>query len=247
MELDTIFLQKPKGKEYYISKKIGKAIMDYQMISEGDRILVAVSGGKDSLTLLKILRDRLRISPVKYELLAVHITPNKDYLIDPEILREYFEDNHYSYHIERIDFKNDKSDNTINCFWCSWNRRKALFQLAEKFGFNKIALGHHLDDIVQTIVLNLFFNGEISCMLPKQELFKGKLTIIRPLAYVQEKEIVSFAKTQNFPFRSRPCPDASKSKRTYVASLLNELERLNPYVKRNIFRALKRIREDYLP
>jgi tRNA 2-thiocytidine biosynthesis protein TtcA len=239
-------IRKPKGKEYYLSKKVGKAIMDYQMLSEGDRILVAVSGGKDSLTLLKILRDRLIFSPVKYELISAHIDTGKDPVF-LQSLKDYFERNNYSYVIEKIGIFENSTDSKIDCFWCSWNRRKALFQLADKFNCNKIALGHHLDDIVETILLNLFFNAEISSMSPKQTLFNEKLTIIRPLAYVEEKEIVSFANEQDFPLPNSHCSIFLNSKRSYIRKLLKEWERDFPDIKKNIFRALKRIKKEYLP
>jgi tRNA 2-thiocytidine biosynthesis protein TtcA len=246
--MDTLIkeIQKPKGKEYYLSKKVGKAIMDYQMLSEGDRILVAVSGGKDSLTLLKILRDRLSISPVKYELIAVHIDMGKG-CIHSEILKDYFEKNNYSYIIEKTDIFKDSINSKIDCFWCSWNRRKTIFKLADKLNCNKVALGHHLDDIVQTILLNLFFNGEISSMSPKQTLFEGKITIIRPLAYVEEKEIIRFAKEQDFPQPHCRCPNSFLSQRTYIKELIKELEKRVPDIKKNIFRALKRVKKEYLP
>ncbi|MCM8782878.1 MAG: tRNA 2-thiocytidine(32) synthetase TtcA, partial [Candidatus Omnitrophica bacterium] len=233
---------KPKGKEYYISKKVGKALADYQMLSGGDRILVAVSGGKDSFTLLKVLRDRQIFSPLKYELLAVHIDPGNG-LIDSEALRKYFEENNYNYYIEKIEVQEISG---ISCFWCAWNRRKTIFKIADKFRCNKVALGHHLDDIVETILLNLFFNAEISAMSPKQEMFEGRLTIIRPLAYVEEKQIISFAREQNLPVLEARCSNSSNSKRTYIARLIKELERVNPHIKKNIFRAIKRIKRDYL-
>jgi len=239
-------IRKPKGKEYYLSKKVGKAIMDYQMLSEGDRILVAVSGGKDSLTLLKLLRDRLSFSPVKYELISAHIDTGKDPVF-LHSLKDYFERNNYPYVIEKIDIFENSAESNIDCFWCSWNRRKTLFQLADKLNCNKIALGHHLDDIVQTILLNLFFNGEISSMSPKQTLFEGKITIIRPLAYVEEKEIISFAKEQNFPLPGGCCSVFFSSKRSYIKGFLKELEKEIPDIKKNIFRALKRIKKEYLP
>ncbi|MCM8791704.1 MAG: tRNA 2-thiocytidine(32) synthetase TtcA [Candidatus Omnitrophica bacterium] len=245
METAAKKIEKPKGKGFYLSKKVGKAIMDYQMISPTDRILVAVSGGKDSFVLLKILRDRLSFSPVKYDLLAAHI----DLMIDSRIsnvLKDYFEKNGYNYYIEKLDLFKNNSESKIDCFWCSWNRRKILFQIAGRFNCNKVALGHHMDDIVETILLNLFFNGEISAMSPIQSLFEGKLTIIRPLAYVEEREIVSFYRNEDFPKFSYHCPHAKDSQRGYIKKIIKGLEYICPDVKINIFRAIKRIKKDYL-
>jgi len=234
-----------QGTEFYISKRVGRAIMDYQMLSEGDKIAVAVSGGKDSLTLLRVLNDRRAFVPIKYELLAVHIDLGYP-CMHPKILGEYFKSEGIAYHIEKVDILKGKSRKDITCFWCAWNRRKALFETASRFGCNKVAMGHHHDDIVETILLNLFFNGEISAMSPKQELFNGKITVIRPLAYVEEEMIRRFAKEAGFPHEKCSCPNSVTSKRTKIEHMLKELEKVCPEVKTNIFRSVKRIKKDYL-
>ena len=134
----------------------------------------------------------------------------------------------------------------INCFWCSWNRRKALFEAADRLGCSKVAFGHHKDDIIQTILLNLFFHGEVSAMCPKQELFGGKLTLIRPLAYAQEKEIKSFAAAYGIPAQKCRCPHSGRTNRALMAKLISNVERVCPDVKTNIFRSVKRIKREYL-
>lgn len=234
-----------QGTEFYISKRVGKATADYSMIADGDRIAVAVSGGKDSLTLLKVLSDRRRFVPIRYDLLAVHIDLGYP-CQHPKILAEYFHALGVDYHIETVDILKGKSRKDISCFWCAWNRRKALFEVANRFGCTKVALGHHKDDIVETILLNLFFQGEISAMSPKQELFKGKIIIIRPLAYVEEAMIVRFAREAGFPREKCACPNAITSQRTKIAALIKGLERICPEVKTNIFKCVKRIKTDYL-
>jgi len=236
------------GTEYYISKRMGKAITDYNMLSEGDKILVAVSGGKDSLTMLRVLQDRKRFVPIKYDLFAVHVDMGYP-CHHPKILSEYFKSLGIDYHIAKVDIlKGGKTRKDISCFWCSWNRRKALFETAERFGCTKVALGHHHDDIIETMLLNLFFQGEISAMSPKQELFGGKIVIIRPLAYVEEEMIVKFAKTSDFPHHKCSCPNSLTSKRTKITEIISDMEKICPDVKKNIFRSLslKRIKKDYL-
>lgn len=230
---------------FFLSKKVGKAITDYGMIQANDRILVAVSGGKDSLCLLNILRYRQSFVPVKYELLAAHVDMGY-HCVHPKVLEGYLEKEGYRHYIKKIDILKGKDRSSISCFWCAWNRRKALFETAEKFGCQKIALGHHKDDIIQTILLNIFFNGEISAMTPKQELFGGKITIIRPLAYVEEKEIIRFGRQIDFPHPRCKCPNADISKRNKVAGIIKDLEKICPNTKSNIFNALKRIKKDYL-
>jgi len=234
-----------QGQEFYISKRVGKAITDYDMLSDGDKIVVAVSGGKDSLTLLKVLLDRQKFVPIKYELMAVHIDMGYP-CQHPKALAKYFKNMGVNYHIEKIDILQGKSRKEISCFWCSWNRRKALFETANRFGCTKVALGHHHDDIIETTLLNLFFQGEISTMNPKQELFKGKIILIRPLAYVEEDMIRRFAKTLDFPHHKCACPNSITSKRTMVENIIKEVEKVCPDVKKNIFRSIKRIRKDYL-
>ncbi|MCM8799233.1 MAG: tRNA 2-thiocytidine(32) synthetase TtcA [Candidatus Omnitrophica bacterium] len=237
--------KKPKGLFLNLIKKVGKAIYDYNMIENNDRICVAVSGGKDSLSLLKLLDERKRFVPIKYELLALHIDMGYS-CIQPKILEEYFKKNNYNYHIERIDILRETKIEDLSCFWCSWNRRKAIFKTAEKFGCNKVALGHHFDDIIQTILLNLFFHGEISSMSPKQELFEGKLTIIRPLCYIEERLLEAFSKRCNFPSPKCICPNSLDSKRTLIENIIRELAKVDPKIKKNIFMSVKRIKKDYL-
>jgi len=236
---------RPDKVAYFISKKVGRAIADYDMIAHGDKVAVAVSGGKDSLSLLQILNDRRRFVPIKYDLLAIHIDLGYP-CMHPKLLGKYFEDNGYNYLIEKVDILQGKTRKDISCFWCAWNRRKAIFELASKNGCSKIAFGHHKDDIVETILLNLFFRGSYSAMNPKQELFNGKITIIRPLAYVEEKEIVKLAKQLNFPHEKCSCPNSVNSQRTHVEKIIRELEKTCPQIKTNIFRAIKRIKKDYL-
>lgn len=238
-------MAKTDRTSYFLSKKVGKALTDYDMIQDGDKILVAVSGGKDSLALLKVLEDRRSFVPVKYELLAVHVDMGYR-CVHPKILANYFKKEGYKYRIKKIDILKGKDRSSITCFWCSWNRRKALFETADKFGCNKIALGHHKDDIIETILLNLFFNGEISAMSPKQQLFKGKITIIRPFAYVEEKEIVRFSRQINFSHPRCKCPNSDTSNRAKMGHVIDDLRKICPNVKTNIFRSLSRIKKDYL-
>ena len=237
--------QKVDKLTFFLSKKVGKALTDYGMIQDKDKILVAVSGGKASLALLKILQYRKSFVPVKYELLAVHIDMGY-HCIHPKVLAEYFKKEGYKYRIKKINILKGKDRSSISCFWCAWNRRKALFEMADKFGCNKIALGHHKDDIIETILLNLFFNGEISAMAPKQELFKGKVTIIRPLAYVEEKELIRFSHRINFPHPRCKCPNSDTSRRATVGDIIKGLEKICPNLKTNIFNSVKKIKKDYL-
>lgn len=229
-----------------ISKKMGKAIADYDMLQHGDRVLVAVSGGKDSLSLLHLLRLRKAFIPIDIEIKAVHLDNGQPHFPTDRLIR-YFEKIDVPYHIEKVDLLQGRDWKDLTCFWCSWVRKKTLFDLADRFGFNKIAVGHHLDDIVETILLNLFYHGEIGAMKPKQEFFGGKLTIIRPLAYESEEMIKRLVKKEGIPSLDKvPCPQNDSSKRMMVKRLLRQLEKENPAIKVNIFRSLQNIKTDYL-
>ncbi|MDD4195379.1 MAG: ATP-binding protein [Syntrophorhabdaceae bacterium] len=235
-----------RGPFYFITKKTGKALWDYKMIGDGDKVIVAVSGGKDSLCLLKIMQERLKFVPIKYEIVACHVDMGFSWM-NTDILRSHFEKEGTSYTIiPPPDAWQDEKDN-FGCFWCSWNRRKAIFDLAGKIGANKIAFAHHMDDIIETMLLNLFFKGEIGTMMPYQDMFDGELAIIRPLVYVEEHELTCLAGLLHLPVIASSCPHADVSKRTLVKGIVADLKRHNRNVKKNIFRSLARIRQDYLP
>ena len=229
-----------------ISKKAGKAIMDFGLIDDGDKVIVAVSGGKDSLSLLHVLRDRQRMSPIHFDVLAVHIDfgfPD----FDPAQLFEYFKKHEFDYIVEKVDALKGESYDDIDCFRWSKHRRKALFQVADREGCSKIAFGHHLDDIAETIILNQFYKGEISAMKPKQELFGGKITIIRPLTYVREDSMVNLAKELGIASMGQSkCANDDTSHRMKIKKMLREIQAVNPSVVKNIFKSLQNIKPEYL-
>jgi tRNA 2-thiocytidine biosynthesis protein TtcA len=234
--------------EKEIRSLVGKAIHRYGLIQDGDRILVGVSGGKDSLTLLHLLKERLKRVPIHYDLLTVHIDLGFGSGRD-EILKDYFEKEALAYHIEFTDIgrRANSSENRENpCFLCAWERRKKLFQLASRFKCNKVALGHHKDDIIETLLINIFYSGEISTMLPLQSLFKGKITLIRPLSLVEEKTIIRFAREMGLPFGPSGCPSSGKTKRKEIKEIIESLSKKNHRVKGNIFRSLSNIKMDYM-
>jgi len=230
----------------YISTRIGRAIADYGLIEDRDKILVAVSGGKDSLTLLKLLNERRKWAPVKYELIAMHVETDFSCggCVHTKVLKKFFEEAGVKYYFKKIKVL-DKNKKT-SCFWCSWNRRKAIFLAAEKFGCNKVALGHHKDDIIETLLLNIFYHGEFAAMNPRQELFKGKLTIIRPLCHVEEEKLRKFAKESGFPPQMCRCPNADTSKRRMMKEFVQKVEKGCRHVKTNIFRSVSRVKEEYI-
>ncbi len=227
---------------------MGKAIHRYGLIEDGDRIAVGVSGGKDSLALLHLLEERRKRVPIRYELIPIHIDlgfgTNR-----AEVLKKYFEARGFPYHIEftQIGRRALGPENRENpCFLCSWERRKRLFQLAQEHQCPKIALGHHKDDIIETFLLNIFYSAEISTMLPRQTLFQGKVTLIRPLALIEERKIERFAEALDLPFGSSGCPVSGRTRRKEIKELIASLEKRNPKIKGNLFRALSNIKMEYL-
>ncbi|MCM8824202.1 MAG: hypothetical protein NC822_05975 [Candidatus Omnitrophica bacterium] len=230
-----------KGIVKYVYKKMGKAIADYRMIEEGDKILVGVSGGVDSLSLIKLFKMRQRRVPIRFDFMACFVSTNF-IEVDKKTVINYLEDNSIPYVVREMDL----DDRSIDCFWCSWNRRKVLFTTTKELFFNKLALGHNLDDITETIIMNLFFHGEISAMKPKIELFDNELTLIRPLCYVSKKDIHSFANKLNLPYTHYECKYGKDSRRQLVKNVIELVEKEYPLVKKNIFKGLRKIKKDYL-
>ena len=231
-----------------LNRAMGKALHRYDMIRDGDRIVVGVSGGSDSLTLAWMLNERLARIPVQYELFPVFIDPGFDNGFGKP-LKRYCETLGLSLRVEYTDcgIIGHSPENRENpCFLCSRLRRKRLFEVAAELNCQKIALGHNRDDIIETLFLNMCYAGEISTMQPAQSFFKNKYTVIRPLAFADEAVIRRFAREQKFPDFVNPCPSAGRSKRREIKTLLNQLYRSNRKIKGNIFRSMSHVNVDYL-
>ena len=231
-----------------IRSLMGKAIHRYGLIQEGDRILVGVSGGKDSLSLLHLLNERRKRVSITYELIPVHIDMGFG-SGRQESLRNFFETKGLSYCIEETqigELAHSRENRENPCFLCSWERRKLIFKTAHRLHCNKIAFGHHKDDIIETFLLNLFYSAEISTMLPMQTMFKGEMTIIRPLALIEEKKIERFAREMELPIVPSGCPSSGSTKRKEIKELIASLEKKNTKIKGNIFRSLSNVKLDYL-
>jgi len=227
---------------------MGKALHSYEMIADGDRIVVGVSGGADSLTLMWMLTERLKRVPINYDLFAVYIDPGYEGSFG-EALEWYGKKVGFSIRAEYTDcgLVAHSPENRENpCFLCSRLRRKRLFEIADELGCTKLALGHNKDDIIETLFMNICYAGEISTMMPSQTFFQEKFTVIRPLAFADEQLIRKFARDQKFPEFINPCPSANKSKRAEMKAFLQQLYRTNKKIKGNIFRAMSHVRTDYL-
>jgi len=231
-----------------LNKAVAQAIHRYDMISEGDRIAVGLSGGKDSMALLRILQERLSHIPITYHLFPIYIDPGFADGFTDELIR-YCEKMGYALRVEYSDYgtiAHSPQNRENPCFLCARLRRKRLFEIADELGCRKLALGHNKDDIIETLFINICYAGEISTMLPAQEMFEGRFVIIRPLAFADEELIRRFGRARGFPEFINPCPSAAISKRREIKEMLNALYRGSKKVKGNIFRALSHVKPEYL-
>jgi tRNA 2-thiocytidine biosynthesis protein TtcA len=240
LQIDSIPDQ--KRLHHKLMDLTGKALCDFQMLEPNDRVLVAVSGGKDSLALLRLLLDRRRATPFPYEVRAIFVDSNFQCgaITEGLTLQELMDKWEVPLEIApmEIEMKFDQKKMGASCFWCSWNRRKFFFEAADRLGCTKVALGHHKDDLVETGLMNLFFQGRFEGMLPSQSFFEGKFKMIRPLCYIEEDLIRQFAVNKAFPKQSCTCPVGAQSERRKMKLLLQSLERGNNNIKSNIFKAL---------
>ena len=231
-----------------LKRLTGKAIHNHQMIKDGDHVLVAVSGGKDSMALLWLLRERIKRIPIEYRITAAHVDPGFGAGSAGQ-MKSFLADHGFDYRVLESDIgpKAHGPENRENpCFLCSRLRRKLLFELAAELGCSRIALGHHKDDLIETFFLNVFFGASISTMLPVQELFQGKLTIIRPLYLVDEDLLRRYAQSLDWPEINLGCPTAGSSKREEIKNMLKRFYRSNKKIKGIIFHALQNVDPEYL-
>jgi len=240
--------------ETRLLKELEKANQDYGLISPGDRILLAFSGGKDSFGLFGLLGNFSEYSKI-HPPIAIHPV-----LIDPGFPSAAWEDgiskaqgylSNYKSElmVEKTDIfeRAHLPENKKNpCFICSRMRRKRLFESAQRLGCQKIAFAHHRDDMIETLLLNIFFSREISTMIPRQEAFQGRFQIIRHLAFIEERHLQQYAWKKGFPVIENPCPEKEISKRRFIKEILSELENKEPDIKHNIFHSLKNVKKDFL-
>ena len=231
-----------------VERRFSKGVVQYGLIEEGDKILIGLSGGKDSLALVELLGKRARIYKPRFSVIAVHVVMNNiPYQSDTEYLKAYCD----SFGVPFVQYETsfDPATDTRKspCFLCSWNRRKALFTVAKEQGCNKIALGHHMDDILETLLMNITFQGAFGTMPPRLVMRKFDMTIIRPMCLVHESDLSDMARVRGYRRQIKNCPYESQSNRSDMKEVLKSLEKLNPEARYSLWGSMTNIQEDLLP
>ncbi len=244
----------PERLEKRLFKAVGQAITDFKMIEDGDKIMVAVSGGKDSWVMLHVLNELKKRAPVDFKIMAVNLDQGYDGF-ETHIIEDYLEKMGIPFHMAEKNINKivqEKNSGGTWCSLCSRLRRGTLYGLAEKLKCNKIALGHHQDDMIETLLLNAFFIGRLGAMSPKLKSDDGKNVVIRPLIYVLESEIREYTSLKKFPVVCCQCPLMCGEtvhgdyKRRRVKNLIKQLEAEIPDIRNSLLASLKNVKTTHL-
>ncbi|MBN1548532.1 MAG: hypothetical protein JW902_17925 [Syntrophaceae bacterium] len=244
--------KKPTRLYKTIRNRMEKAILDYGMVQEGDRILIGVSGGADSFALLRFFRDGFIHVTNAFSIVAVHVDlgfgKGSEKLC--QSLEQIFKAMQIDFHIIHTTIGREvfaEGARKNPCFICSINRRRKIYEAARANRCNKIAYGHHMDDIIETLLINILFGRKIEAMLPVQEVFKGRMHIIRPFFYIEETLIKKLALECAFPRFPKLCPADGTSRRHKVKVMIEKLQsgEENANIRQNIFRSLFRVNMDF--
>lgn len=231
-----------------ILHKAGQTIYKNSLICENDRVLIALSGGKDSYILLEALVALKRKLPFRIELFAMHVVVEEaGYLNNLEYMAHLCEELQVPLKIITCNVNLVQDEKKSPCFVCSWHRRKMIFNYSKEVRCNKLAFGHHMDDALQTYMLNMIYHGSISSLPYKLNMFHGRVQLIRPLLDIEEKDLVAFAEKRQYPKELQKCRFDKATKRNEVKLLLENIYKSHHLAKINLFRAARKINPEYLP
>lgn len=242
-----------------LRRRFHKACADYGLLEDGDHVLIGLSGGKDSLALTELLGARSKIYKPRFRVTALHVrVKERDYQTDLSYLESFCREAGVPLVVRDVEIgeapsvtNESSAEGTTRsanpCFLCSWYRRKALFNVAQELGCNKIALGHHRDDLVETMLMNVIFQGTFATMPPILAMDKMPLAIIRPLCLIDESDLALYAQMRQYAKQAKLCPFEHVSSRAQVKDLLAQLKALNPEAMDSMFAAMTNIKAEYLP
>lgn len=226
-------------------KRFHLACQRYQLLQDGDQILIGLSGGKDSLLLTEFLAKQARIFVPNIRVEAVYVrVATRGYVGDTDYLNAFCQQLNIPFRV--LDTTIQGEERKDPCFLCSWQRRKALLELAQQTGCNKIALGHHRDDILETLLMNMIFQGSIAAIPPLLQLDKMPVSWIRPLCLLDEQDIARYADLSEYRPQTKLCPFEKNGSRDYVKHLLQEWRSLNPDINASLWHAIENIKQNYL-
>ncbi len=227
--------------EHKIFKLFHKACADYSLLEDGDRVLVALSGGKDSLELVRLLGRQQTILKPRIEVEAAHIVmDNIPYHSDEAYLRDFCDAAGVHLNVIHTAFDESTDRRKTKCFLCSWYRRKALFTYAQENSFNKLALGHHQDDFITTLLMNMIYQGRNETMSPLMKMRHYPISVIRPLCLVAEEDIASIAESEGFHKQKAACPYEDATRRKDMNELFHHIMSLNPEARYTLWRAIEK-------
>ncbi len=230
-----------------ILKRIERIIIKHNLITEGDRVLVALSGGKDSLALLEALAESKKNLPVTFDLMAIHVLiRNMGYVTDINYLDKFCQKLSIPFVVKELDAEPEENSKKGICFICSWYRRKAIFDATREFNCNKLAFGHHMDDALETLFMNMMYHGSISSLPYALTMFEGRVQLIRPLLELTGRELERFASECGYKRELKVCPYA-QSVRSDVRAVIESMAKQHKIAPKNIFRAMSNIHPEYLP
>jgi tRNA 2-thiocytidine biosynthesis protein TtcA len=241
---------KEKDEKYIenLQKRIYKTLFKQKLLAPDDRIMVGLSGGKDSLILLESLAKRRKQLPFKIELMACHVMiSNIGYKVDTDFLREFCENIEVPFYLEQLTTELDETGEKSACFLCSWNRRKVMFRLTKELKCNKLAFGHHMDDALETLFMNMVYHGSLSSLPFKFNMFGGRLQVIRPLLEITDTELEEYALNRNWPKEIKVCPYDDITSRSVMKNFVTEMAKLHKNARKNMFRSMNNTFPEYLP